>query len=221
MTSDNEQTEKKTEASLSTLQLAPASLATRTSVPLEVQAATPPPTEHTPGTPLSPAIINKAWTTAAILLMASILGILFIIGLSVWQTLAWLRDTKDLGNMFIVTSIGLIYNSILRDIAALTGIALAAGGLLVSFLTINQTIGVAATANEKNLADLKTNSPGVIAIVFGSLIIIASLYFKGEFNLKDGSMSTGTKQSSTESKAEPAAGDVKPEILPDAKSGQK
>jgi hypothetical protein len=144
-----------------------------------------------------------AWMTSGLVLALSIVGLFALVGYTLWQTLAWLQRNLSSTEQFILTSIALTTAGMLRYLAMLTGIALAAGGLLVSFLTINQAIGLSARsegADQALVGSLRTNSPGVMAIVVGSLIVICALFASTSFNTTTSSPGRqGTPAGSAES----------------------
>lgn len=147
-----------------------------------------------------------AWMTSGLVLALSIVGLFALVGYTLWQTLAWLQRNLSSTEQFILTSIALTTAGMLRYLAMLTGIALAAGGLLVSFLTINQAIGLSAKSEGTDQAlvgSLRTNSPGVVAIVVGALIVICALFASTSFNT---STSSSGRQGTPSSPAESLVG---------------
>ena len=91
---------------------------------------------------------------------------------------------------FVLLGMAVSQAGLLRSLAMLIGIALAGGGLLVSFLTIkeatelglNKQAEAAAPAKLPSLA-LKSTSPGSVAVILGSLIVVSALFASTHVNL--------------------------------------
>ena len=136
---------------------------------------------------------KRVWLGVGIGLGLSGVGLFSLVGYSLWQTLSWLHRPSAPSEQYVLNAVALTTLGILRYLAMLVGAALASGGLLVSFLTLSQAIGVTASAGGATplAGALKTTSPGVAAIVIGSLVIVASLFARTEFQLNYAPTSAG------------------------------
>ena len=138
---------------------------------------------------------RSSWAVAGTILSLSIVGLFALVGYTLWQTLTWLRVGTAPSEQFVLTAIALTTAGMLRYLAMLIGTALASGGLLVSFLTINQAIGLSAKTGGSVSAisgGLKTNSPGVVAITVGAVIVVGALFATTSFTSTMGAPRTTT-----------------------------
>lgn len=76
----------------------------------------------------------------------------------------------------------LLYSSLLRLLAILIGGAISFAGLAVSFYAHQQATSLGADAAREHLVNAKaalaTNSPGIVAVVIGALVIIVALMLR-------------------------------------------
>ena len=121
------------------------------------------------------------WIGVAFGLGLSFLLIISFVSFSEWKVINIVSNYKGSDLAFVFTSISLISLTLLRFLAILIGSAVIFGGLAVSFFTHAEATKI--TGGNVNLnsfvpATLATHSPGIVAVVLGSIIIIAALYAK-------------------------------------------
>jgi hypothetical protein len=101
---------------------------------------------------------------------------------------------------FLLLGMAVSQAGLLRSLAMLIGIALAGGGLLVSFLTIKEAVELnlnkAAEAVTPSFG-LKSTSPGSIAVVLGSATVVAALYATTHVNLNPQTRTASFTESTT------------------------
>lgn len=104
-----------------------------------------------------------------------------------------LLDIKDKDHLFQFAGMNLVTGSLLRLVAILIGGAIAFVGLAVSFFahqkatTLDTSIAKNELLNAK--AALATYSPGIVAIVIGAAVIMASIYARATYNYRPAAVS--------------------------------
>jgi len=139
---------------------------------------------------------KRVWIAVGAGLGACAVGLFALVGASLWETLAWLKNPAQSSEAYVLNAVALTTQGILRYLAMLIGAALASGGLLVSFLTLTQVIGASAKSGTTAgglSGELKTTSPGVVAIAVGCIVILAALFKTTELQIND-SLSSSTSQ---------------------------
>lgn len=128
---------------------------------------------------------NRTWVITAWVLGLSLVGLFTLCGYQLVRTVNIIGTRTDSSEYFVLTSIALLNSGLLRFLAMLIGVAIAAGGLLVSFLTISESVGLSGSAGGVQpalSAALKTNSPGTVGLVAGCFIVCFAVYFRPEFS---------------------------------------
>lgn len=128
---------------------------------------------------------NRTWRSAATVLGLSIIGLFMLTGYSLFSTLQWMASKPQPSEYFILTSTALMNSGLLRFLAMLIGVAIAAGGLLVSFLTISESIGISGSAGGTQspvAAAMRTNSPGTVGLVAGCFVVCFAIFFRPQFS---------------------------------------
>ena len=92
------------------------------------------------------------------------------------------RRDADLG--FVLGSLGVVTQTLLRLLAILVGAAVAFAGLAVSFFAHEHESTASAQLGDKAGGSAKfalaTYAPGVVGVIVGALIIVAALYARGK-----------------------------------------
>lgn len=136
---------------------------------------------------------QKIWVGSTLGLMFMIV-VLCIIVLFALGKMMLLLEVKDKDHLFQFAGMNLVSGSLLRLLAILIGGAIAFVGLAVSFFTHEKATSVdTSLVRDERLnakAALVTYSPGIIAIIIGSAVIIASIYARGTYNYRPGAVST-------------------------------
>lgn len=140
--------------------------------------------------------LRQIWIAASkflgiFLILLLILGgiVTYKLFLSIERIQGLVSDTSN--NLFIValmsysfSSHGMILGGILKVMTIFIGAAVAAMGLMISFYTHKQTNNL----DINNQISLKTYSPGIFAVVAGSMIIIFSITQQNTYSLNLGSL---------------------------------
>ena len=125
---------------------------------------------------------KSIWKSCAFGLMLMIVGLVVLVAYMLAQIMGLLH-LKTPDNAFVFAGMTLINASLLRLLAILIGGAIAFVGLAVSFFAHQKATSMDANFAREQLgsakAALATNSPGIVAVVIGSLVIIFALYSKG------------------------------------------
>jgi hypothetical protein len=142
---------------------------------ITVTAPAQPPTEPPPMTRWQQAM----WAAVGLGLAASAAAVFWGVA-TIFLTLQnWLASVKTEDHYLIAFGVMILTFSSIRLVAILIGAALAFAGLLVSFLTISQSITASARRGEGvNSASgmFSTNSPGVAAIIVGAVVMVSALF---------------------------------------------
>lgn len=142
---------------------------------------------------------QRVWIAVGFGLALCSIGLFGLVGYSLWRTLAWLQHSHSPSEAYVLNAFALTTLALLRYLAMLIGAALASGGLLVSFLTLNHVIDVSANSGgpvPTFTSGLKTTSPGVAAVVIGAIIMISALFSRVELQLSSALSQPSTAQSS-------------------------
>lgn len=122
------------------------------------------------------------WRGCAIGLGLLIISLVGLVAYMLVQVLDLLR-LKTPDNAFVFAGITLLNSSLLRLLAILIGGAIAFVGLAVSFFAHQKATSVDANLAREQLgsakAALATNSPGIVAVIIGALVIIVALFLRG------------------------------------------
>lgn len=121
--------------------------------------------------------------------MFMIFGLVGLVAYMLAQVVELLR-LKTPDNAFVFAGLTLITGSLLRLLAILIGGAIAFVGLAVSFFAHQKATSFDANVAREQLGDAKaalaTNSPGIVAVVIGALVIIFALLSKGTYTYATG-----------------------------------
>jgi hypothetical protein len=109
-----------------------------------------------------------------------------------------LLEIKDRDHLFQFAGMNLVSGSLLRLLAILIGGAIAFVGLAVSFFAHQKATSLDASVAKEELlsakAALATYSPGIVAIVIGSIVIMAAIFARGTYNYRPASVSNQSAQ---------------------------
>ena len=122
------------------------------------------------------------WIGVATSLAVMCLLLIIFVGLTISKVTNIITSNANADLTFVFASISLITLTLLRLLAILTGTAVVFAGLAVSFFAHAEATKISAqSSNSSSLipkATLATHSPGIAAVVVGSIIIISALYAK-------------------------------------------
>jgi Na+/proline symporter len=130
----------------------------------------------------TPAWQQTIWRWCSLGLLAMILLLIILVGITLAQVMEFLRD-RNSDNLFVFAGISLVTANLLRLIAILIGGAISFVGLAVSFFAHQKAITLDADIAKEELGNAKaalaTHSPGIVAVLVGAVVIISALYAKG------------------------------------------
>jgi hypothetical protein len=136
---------------------------------------------------------QRIWVGCSIGLMFIIVTLCVIVVFALAKMMI-LLEIKDNDHLFQFAGMNLVSGSLLRLLAILIGGAIAFVGLAVSFFAHQKATSLDASIAKEELlnakAALATYSPGIIAIIIGSIVIISSIYARGTYNYRPASVST-------------------------------
>jgi hypothetical protein len=152
----------------------------------------PPPGGNPPPGDGIPKWQQWIWVGCSIGLMLMIVALCFIVVFALSKIML-LLEIKDRDHLFQFAGMNLVTGNLLRLLAILIGGAIAFVGLAVSFFAHQKATSMESSIAKNELlnakAALATYSPGIIAIVIGSVVIMASIYARGTYNYRPASVS--------------------------------
>jgi hypothetical protein len=136
---------------------------------------------------------RNVWAGVAFALAAVVLVLIMIMAYTLNMAQQVFAQHVEKDRVFTFTGMALIASTLLRLLAIFFGAALSFGGLVVSFYVHEHSKPTNASGGYAGLkASLSTNSPGIAAILVGSVIVIAALFATGDFDFQpDSSGSAG------------------------------
>jgi hypothetical protein len=132
----------------------------------------------------------SVWVGVGIALCVATMLLFGLVAYTSIEGLDLVRSRVAPSENFVLLGMAVSQAGLLRSLGMLIGISLAGGGLLVSFLTIKEAVELNLNkAPEAHVTatpslGLKSTSPGSIAVVLGSVIVVAALYASTRVNLE-------------------------------------
>jgi hypothetical protein len=135
---------------------------------------------------------QRIWVGCSIGLMLMIVALCFIVIFALGKMML-LLEIRDSDHLFQFAGMNLVSGSLLRLLAILIGGAIAFVGLAVSFFAHQKATSLDASLAKEDLLSarvaLATYSPGIIAIVVGAVVIMASIFARGTYNYRPAAVS--------------------------------
>jgi hypothetical protein len=159
---------------------------------------------------------QKIWTVCSFGLM-TIIVLLCSIAMFALAKMLILLQTQDHDHLYQFAGINLVSSALLRLMAILIGGAIAFVGLAVSFFAHQKATSLDADVAKEELGNAKaalaTHSPGIVAVIIGAAVIIASVYARGTYSYSPPPAGGGASDTGGQLEILPPAGS----IIPDAK----
>ncbi|MBK5374661.1 hypothetical protein JFT81_08440 [Pseudomonas sp. TH43] len=147
---------------------------------------------------------TKIWGGVALGLGLCSFLLICLVGYSVYSTATIITDKSGADLSFTFAGLTLLNTTLLRLLSMLIGSGIIFGGLAVSFFSSGDSTKISLqakeTAGDTFKALVASNTPGIVGIFIGGVIIVATLYSKGEYNYTSPERYTyypGAKQNSS------------------------
>jgi len=117
----------------------------------------------------------RVWIGVGIALCVATMLLFGLVAYTSIEGLDLVRGRVAPSENFVLLGMAVSQAGLLRSLAMLIGIALAGGGLLVSFLTIKEAVELNLNKSPEAATPsfgLKSTSPGSIAVVLGSVTVV-------------------------------------------------
>lgn len=126
------------------------------------------------------------WKGVGIALGIAGLLLIGLVATSIYRTTSIIDAQSGADLAFTFSGLGLINNTLLRLLAMLIGAGIIFGGLAVSFFSSSESnrisLQAVPAAGESFKAMVATNTPGIVGIFMGGIIIIAALFARSTHN---------------------------------------
>jgi len=152
---------------------------------------------------------TKIWGGVALGLGLCSFLLICLVAYSVYSTATIITDKSGTDLSFTFAGLTLLNTTLLRLLSMLIGSGIIFGGLAVSFFSSSDSNRISLqakeTAGDTFKALVASNTPGIVGIFIGGVIIVATLYSKGDYNYTSPERYTyfpGTRQNSSSPQVE-------------------
>lgn len=131
---------------------------------------------------------TKIWGRVALGLGICCFLLICLVAFSVYSTATIISNKSGVDLGFTFAGITLLNTTLLRLLAMLIGSGVIFGGLAISFFSSKDPNRISLQAipasGEKFKAMVASNTPGVVGVFIGGVIIIAALFAKGQYEYR-------------------------------------